>query len=231
MIGAGAREADFHERLDCGFDQSQSVSGDGCAGSVIGGLVVGMDNDWRSAERASDSLRGEASGRGAFDRKNHAVETGSATAGEGLHRMHRACECAATGEWRENAMVEGTAGVKDDFAAGLLLEMPHSDSRKFLHHALECIIRNRQQDYIGIEHFRRERSVRRSGTDGANCGARASAGTCDNCADSPTKFVEAPRDGLTDATGADDGNCARHCSGDDLRDDVRESSATSSVIA
>ena len=227
MVGARASEADFHERLDCGFDQGQGVSGDGCARCMIGGLVVGMNDDWRAPERVGDFLRGTASGRGAFDRKNHAVETRSAAAGEGLHRVHRACGGTAAGERRKDAVVEGTAGVKDDFAA----EFVATDLRKLLRHALDHIIRNRQQDYIGIEDFGRERGVRRSSTNGANCGARASAGTRDNRADSPAEFAEALRESLTDATGADDGNCARHCSGDDLRDDVRESSATSSVIA
>jgi len=166
-----------------------------------------MDDDWRAAERASDLLRGEASGRGALDRKNHAVETRSAAAGEGLHRMHRACECAATGEWCENAVVQSAAGVQHDFA----VEFVATDLRKFLRHVLEHIIRNRQQDYIGIEDFGRECGARRSGTDGANCGAGASAGGSHDGADSPAEFAEALRESLTYATRAYDGNCGWHC--------------------
>jgi hypothetical protein len=109
------------------------------------------------------------------------------------------------GEGREDTMVEGAAGVQNDFGAKFIA----TEFCKFLRRVSEHVIGNGQQDYIGIECFRRERGVRRSGTDGADCSVCAGARAGDNCADSPAEFAEALRESLTDTTGADDGNCAR----------------------
>jgi hypothetical protein len=70
------------------------------------------------------------------------LEAGCGAAAEGLHRVHRTCGCAAAGEWREDAMVEGAAGVQDDFAAGFFGQGRPADFREFLRHVFEHVIWN-----------------------------------------------------------------------------------------
>ena len=72
-------------------------------------------------------------------------------------------------------MVEGAAGVEDDFGAGFFGQGRGADFCEFLRHVFQYVIRNDNRITSGFyECFGREGGVRSAGTDRADCGARAS---------------------------------------------------------
>jgi len=101
-------------------------------------------------------------------------------------------------------VIESTACVQDDFAAPFC----SGDASQFARNSYESGVGSGEQNDVSVQGRLGDRGVWRSGGDRADCGARRGGGLRDDGADSPAEFAETLSEGLSHASGADDGNSA-----------------------